>query len=61
VARAKRTEDFDWQIGRITGKGLAYIGRVKAPDAETAIKVAIREYEVEPEYQSRVTARLVER
>jgi hypothetical protein len=57
----KQKPDADWQIGRITGKGLAYIGRVKASDADAAIKIAIREYEIEPEYQSRVTARLVER
>jgi hypothetical protein len=40
---AKRSKLAEWQINRITGKGAVYIGKVQAPDADAAIRLAIRE------------------
>ena len=49
-----------WQISRITGKRALYIGQVDAPDADSAIKSAIRKYDItDPEHQSRVAARRI--
>ena len=54
---AQRNEIADWQISRITGKGAVQIGRVQAPDAGTAIELAIRKYDIEPGQQNRIAAR----
>jgi hypothetical protein len=45
-----------WRITRITGKGALYLGEVEAPDAESAIKVAVKKYSIEPQDRSRVAA-----
>jgi hypothetical protein len=49
-----------WQISRISGKGALHIGQVDAPDAESAIRSAIRKYDItDPEDQRRVAARRI--
>jgi 1,2-phenylacetyl-CoA epoxidase PaaB subunit len=46
-----------WRIFRIRGTPAAEIGTVQAPDAETAIKVAIKEFNIKnPEQQKRLMA-----
>ena len=60
VRPAKGKQLFPWQISRVTGKGALYIGQVDAPDAESAIKAAIRKYDItDPEQQNRVAARRI--
>ena len=43
----------------IRAKG-QYLGRVEAPDAETAIKCAIEEFEIDEAHRSRLIAQPVE-
>ena len=40
-------------------KEAIYLGQVEASDAETAIKAAIKKYDVEPEHQDRLAARRI--
>ena len=50
-----------WRITRIKASPAVDLGTVEAPDADTAIRVAIKEFEVtNPEHQSRLAARRVE-
>ena len=42
-----------WQITRVAKKAI-YLGQVEAADAETAIKAAIKKYDVEPQHQGRL-------
>ena len=40
-----------WQISRVAKKAI-YLGQVEAPDAETAIRAAIKKFDIEkPEHQ----------
>jgi hypothetical protein len=49
-----------WAISRIKGTPAVEIGWVDAPDAETAIKEAIKRYGItDPEQQKRLAARRV--
>jgi hypothetical protein len=43
VARrvAKQVKVADWQITRITGKGMLHLGQVQAADADAAIRLAM--------------------
>ena len=54
VLRSEVSWVAEWQITRITGKGAIYVGKVQAADA--AIRLAIREYDIEPQHQDRVAA-----
>jgi hypothetical protein len=48
---------YSWRISRIRGTPAVEIGTVQAPDAETAIKVAIKEFNIKnPEQQKRLMA-----
>ena len=47
-----------WQITRVAKKAI-YLGQVEAADAETAIKAAIKKYDVEPQHQGRLAARRI--
>ena len=50
-----------WRITRIQGTPAANVGTVEAPDADTAIRVAIKQFEItNPEHQRRLAARRVE-
>jgi hypothetical protein len=52
---------YRWRIARIRSTPAEIIGYVEAPDAETAIKEAIREYEItDPEKQKRLIAQRME-
>jgi 1,2-phenylacetyl-CoA epoxidase PaaB subunit len=42
----KPAKVHSWRIFRIKGTPAAEIGTVEAPDAETAIKVAIKEFNI---------------
>jgi hypothetical protein len=49
-----------WLVVRIKGTPAATVGHVDAPDAETAIKVAIKQFGITgPEQQKRLAARPV--
>jgi hypothetical protein len=46
----------EWRITLVLAKG-QYLGRVEAPDAETAIKVAIQQWGItDPQRQRRLVA-----
>ena len=53
---AKPKPVADWQISKI-GKVATNIGKVQAPDADAAVRVAIEKYDIRPEHQSRIAAR----
>lgn len=42
----KAIQEYEWRITRIKSNPAAYVGRVYAPDAQTAIKRAIAEFEI---------------
>ena len=57
----KPTREYEWEIIRIKGSPAVRLGRVSAPDAESAIKKAIEEFDIRnPEQQKRLAARRVE-
>ena len=47
-----------WQISRVAKKAI-YLGQVEAADAETAIKAAIKKYDIAAEHQARLAARRI--
>ena len=47
-----------WQISRVAKKAV-YLGKVEAADAETAIKAAIKKFDIKPEHQDRLAARRI--
>ena len=47
-----------WAITRVAKKGVL-LGYVRAPDAEKAIKAAIKELKVEPQDRDRIAARQI--
>jgi len=48
-----------WEISRIKGTPAAILGRIEAPDAESAIKKWIETYDItDPQQQQRFVARL---
>jgi len=54
------TKLYEWRIIRIKASPAAVIGHVQAPDAEQAIKEAIREFGItDPEHQKRLAAQPV--
>jgi 1,2-phenylacetyl-CoA epoxidase PaaB subunit len=57
----KPLKQHRWRITRIKGTPAADVGSVYAPDAETAIKRAIEEFEIrDREQQKRLVARRVD-
>ena len=53
----KKIPEQAWHVSRIKGSAAAFVGRVYAPDAETAIKRAIEEFAItNPEHQKRLVA-----
>ena len=49
---------LQWRITRIKAIRTALIGYVEAPDAQQAIRIAIREFRItNPEHQKRLVAR----
>ncbi len=55
---AKQRTVAEWQISRVAKKAI-YLGRVEAADAETAIRAAIKKFDIDPEHQGRVAARRI--
>jgi hypothetical protein len=47
---------YMWSIYHIKGTPAALLGRVEAPDEETAIKKAIDEFQIGPALQKRLLA-----
>ena len=47
-----------WQISRVAKKAI-YLGQVEAANAETAIKAAIKKFDIDPEHQARLAARRI--
>jgi hypothetical protein len=58
VRTAKPKAPAVWQISRVAKKAI-YLGQVEAADAETAIKTAIKKYDIKPEHQARLAARRI--
>ena len=58
VRTAKPKAPAVWQISRVAKKAI-YIGQIEAADAETAIRTAIKKYDIRPEHQDRVAARRI--
>jgi hypothetical protein len=49
-----------WEVSRINGTPAAILGRINAPDAETAAKEWIEKFGItDPQQQQRLVARLV--
>ena len=49
-------KQYMWSIYHIKGTPAALLGRVEAPDEETAIKKAIDEFQIGPALQNRLLA-----
>jgi hypothetical protein len=47
-----------WQISRVAKKAI-YLGQVEAADAETAIRTAIKKFDIDAEHQGRLVARRI--
>jgi len=47
-----------WQISRVAKKAIC-LGQVEAADAETAIRMAIKKFDIDPEHQDRPAARRI--
>jgi hypothetical protein len=51
---------YEWRITRIRSTPAAFIGHVEAPDAEEAVKEAIRKFGItDPDQQKRLAAQPV--
>jgi hypothetical protein len=60
VAKKQQQKLITWAISRIKGTPAAIIGHVEAPDAESAIKEAIKRFNItDPEQENRLAARRV--
>ena len=55
---AKQRTVAEWQISRVAKKAI-YLGKVEAADAETAIRMAIKKFDIDPEHQDRLAARRI--
>jgi len=55
---AKQRTVAEWQISRVAKKSI-YLGKVEAADAETAIRTAIKRYDIKREHQDRLAARRI--
>jgi hypothetical protein len=49
-------KQYTWNIYHIKGTPAALLGRVEAPDEETAIRKAIDQFEIDPALQKRLLA-----
>ena len=59
MAKAPKKPLREWRITLIRAKG-EYLGRVEAPDAESAIERAIAEFNIDEANRSRLIAQPVE-
>ena len=61
MAKKPHKMTITWAISRIKGTPAAVIGHVEAPDAESTIKEAIRQFNItDPAQQKRLAARPVQ-
>jgi hypothetical protein len=57
MARKEAKTEFKWKIYRLRGTPAEYLGTVSAPDEETALVRAIKEFQIkELEKQKRLVA-----
>ena len=55
--RSPRSKLYEWRITRIRSTPAAFVGYVRAPDADQAVKEAIVKYEISnPHQQARLAA-----
>jgi hypothetical protein len=60
MAKKRDAELPVWEISRIKGTPAAILGRIKAPDAESAVKEWIEKFNItDEELRKRLTARRV--
>jgi hypothetical protein len=60
IAIVRQSRTRTWAISRIKGTPAAVLGHVEARDADSAIKEAIKKFEItDPEQQQRLVARPV--
>ena len=52
-----RKKQLAWEILRLKSSRAAFVGLVYAPDEKSAMKAAIKELEIRPEYERRLLAR----
>lgn len=52
-----RKKQYQWELVRLKASPAAFVGLVHAPDKETAIKEAIKEFKIRPEDHNRLLAR----
>ena len=58
--KSKPAPKIQWRISRIKGTPAAELGTVEAPDAASAIKVAIEQFGItDPNKQARLMARRI--
>ena len=56
MRRVRKTKERTWEIRRLKASPAALVGLVHAPDEASAIKRAVKEYEIRPEDQKRLIA-----
>jgi hypothetical protein len=54
--RKSKRQELQWEIRRLKASPAALVGLVEAPDEASAIKRAVKEYEIRPEDQKRLIA-----
>jgi hypothetical protein len=59
MAKKAEKPPHEWRITLIRKKG-QYLGRVEAPDAESAIEHAVAEFQIDETHRSRLIAQPVE-
>jgi len=56
MSKTKPAPNIPWTIYRLKGTPARNLGRVYAPDQETAIKKAIEEFKISPAHQNKLIA-----
>ena len=56
MRRVRKTKEFTWEIRRLKASPAALVGLVEAPDEASAIKRAVKEYEIRREDHKRLIA-----
>ena len=54
---AKRKRETEWEVIRLKATPAAFVGLVQAPDKASALKTAIKRFNIRREDQSRLLAR----
>ena len=56
VMRGVRKKERTWEIRRLKGTPAAFMGLVNAPDEKSAVKTAIKKFEIRAEDHNRLIA-----